>query len=258
MVPSDYLYFGETNLGLYFVVSDISKPMLPSRRFLTKARAGIGDWMNPYGLDSMEIKVKVSLREHDPLTISERIRLIASILYADELQELRLPNEPDKHYLVYYEGGNELDRLYRWPSTTLTFKAPDPIAYGRTKTATATLAAGGTMKVTNRGTAETAPVITLNPRTSKTVVGKTATLTLTNVNSGEFISVAYTTNSTQYEIVLDCQNERCLLSGNDHAVSLGSTFFKLPVGETELSLAFAYSGTFDSGKTTVEWQERWL
>lgn len=230
--------FGDSELGLYLYVSEIDRVVMPSRRFNRTSREGHdGEHVKALGLEALEIKVNVHLMKNEVLELAEMRRKLASLLFTDTAQKLILPDEPDRFYYAYYEGGADLDRLFRWPSCELTFLVPDPIAYGRERSTTvsttaATIKTGGTYKS--------------YPTVKVTTTAKE--FTLTNVTTGDFVTVS-TTSTASKAIIIDMEQQRVTVNGTDHPVTLDSDFFALE-GTQQLKTS--------TGTATITWNERWL
>ena len=172
--------------------------------------------------------------------VKEQRRLIASALMRSNAEErLILPDEPERYHMAIYEGGAELSRLSHRPKVELAFLCPDPIAYGRHRSATVS----GSATVDPGGTYRALPSIMVTPPAG-------AYWQITNTGNGKLVRVEASFSGSQ-ELVLDMGLARCTVNGYDHPVTASSDFedFYLD-GPTEL--------TVSGGEAQIDWEERWV
>lgn len=229
--------FGDAELGLYLHVAKITRPIAPTRRFNT-ANTLRGQYIASNGFEAYELQVEVNLRGVEVMELAELRRQLAKMLYSESEQKLILPDEPDKYYMAIWKGGAELDRLFRFPSATLTFILSDPIARGRERTVTLSTS---NQTVKRGGTFKSFPTITGKPASG-------SYWTVYNTTTGEFVRVEASFTGSQ-TVIFDFEKQRCTVNGADHQVLVTSDFFALD--ETQ-------SIKLSSGSATMTWQERWL
>lgn len=229
-------FFGDADLGHFLHVSNVGRSISPARR-VNQQDTVRGSLYRPYGLDALEISVTVNVKATALADVATARRALAGMLIADTEQELVLPDEPGLYYMAYWQGGAELDRLMRWPEATLTFVAPDPLAYGDEHAFELTNSA---KTIARGGTAPAKPTITAVPAAG-------SYWTVTNVTTGEYVRVDADFTGSQ-TVVLDFENERCLVNGTDHAVDIRSDFFELGEADQVRKL---------NGTATMTWTERW-
>ncbi len=233
------MIFNGNDLSRYLVVESVSRDLLPKRRLeTTEVSAMDGAHVADTGLETLEISVTCRLLAESAADVSDCRRLLAHALHSSTAARLILPDEPDRYYLAWFEGGSAPSGSVRYPQVKLSFLCADPVAYGEAKTATVgtsntIVSAGGTYKA--------CPVITCKPASG-------SYWQLTNVTTGDFVRVeaAFTGSQT---VVLDMARERCTVNGTDHAVTLTSDFFALDGTQTLKT---------SSGTASLEWEERWL
>ena len=230
--------FGGQDLTPYLFPGSVNRSIAPARRMGRTEVPGMdGELVTLDGLEAVELTVKCHLTPRGLHDVSVVRRLLAKMLQGGE-QALRLPDEPGRYVIAYYEGGAELSRLSRRPGVDLAFLCADPVAYGQGRTDTLTTTA---KTVDSGGTYKAWPVVTAKPASGSYWM-------LTNVTTGDFVRVdaAFTGSQT---VVLDMAKQRCKVNGTDHQVNISSDYFPLD-GEQSLKVS--------SGTATLEWSERWL
>lgn len=168
-------------------------------------------------------------------------RMLAGKLISGEPKELYLPNDPERCYMAVLDGSSELDTLWQNAAADLTFLAPDPVAYGKTRSV-----AMGTSAVFNvGGNRKTYPRITWTAANVDFVQ-------FTMPEKGVYLRLE-TEFSAGGKLVIDCSDGgHCTLNGAnaDDILTLDSDYFEFEPGVVQL--------TASSGTAIVEWRERWL
>lgn len=148
----------------YVRVNDLKYSVLAPIEHKTgtiQGRAGVYDFGTEYGYKTFEAEVQ--LIASGPQDIIKKAREFAKWLLYDELQTLVILDEPDKYYMARVVGDTALDELYSVGQTKITFVVPSGYAEAVspkvvTKTPTTS---DPYISVTNMGSVETYPVVTL-------------------------------------------------------------------------------------------------
>lgn len=222
------------------------RPVLPPVEVSTETVGGRhGELFRRSRLQGFTVPVTIWFKTEDKHEIAEARHELAALLHTERPAPLYLPDDPTRYHLAIVDGTTEIDSLLNaFPSTTITFRVFDPIAYGNARTER--LDANVTRMVDAGGTWAARPTV------RSTTSG--GTWRVTNVTTGEFVEVnAETVGGTVASgaaLVCDMELERVTLNGNDVGVSIASDFFEIK-GRCQLKVT---GGT----DTRLEWRERWL
>ncbi len=193
-------------------------------------------------LSELTIAVDVSLRGRARDDAAELRRMLASALWSPEPAPLVLPDDPGRYLMAVVDGETELSNLWATGEATITFRCPDPVAYGSGREEDMTTS----LVVTGGGTYPSRPVIVARP-------GKGDHYRVTNEATGELIQVDMPFTGTGDQVLtIDCAARHCEVNGAsaDPYVTLASSYFELSPGTNRLSAS--------EGSATVRWTERWL
>lgn len=230
--------FGGHDFADMLLVSGISRSIAPGRRIETVEAPGMdGAHVRVAGLEPLEISLTCRIARMDAEGMAFARRRLAELLCGDEPRDLVLPDEPDKRMKAVYQGGGELSRLFAWPEAELSFLCPDPVAYGRRRSASV----DGSADIVVGGTHPARPVVTARPP-------KAAYWQITNVGTGEFVRVDAPFTGSQ-TLVVDMALQRCTVNGIDARPAVESDFFSIS-GRASLAVS--------GGAASIEWDERWL
>ena len=166
-------------------------------------------------------------------------RMLAGILITSDERKLVLPESPDLYYMAKVTDAGEFDTLWYTGSCEIKLTAYDPIAYGKTRSASVS---AGSSVLRIGGTFETYPVFELKAKSSTRV-------RITNEDTGDFVLMA-TSPSANAAISVDMDAQTLRMNTNLQKIDVGSDFFALKPGENHIYITGA-SGT-------VSWRERWL
>lgn len=166
-------------------------------------------------------------------------RRLAGILITPDERKLVLPESPDLYYMAKVTDAGEFDTLWYTGSCEIKFTAYDPIAYGKTRSATVS---SGSSTLEVGGTYETYPVFDLKATS-------TTRVRVTNEDTGEYVLMV-TNPSTNATIKVDMGAQMLRMNTNLQKIYIGSDYFALKPGENHINIIGA-SGT-------VTWEERWL
>lgn len=231
--------FGGVDLTPYVTVSKATRTVAPRRRMERTDVPGMaGELVRFSGLQAAEVTVTGYLTPHGVDRVAHVRRLLARMLYSDAPQALILPDEPWSYLMAVYEGGAELSRHAHRPKVELPFLCPDPVAYGKPRTASVGSAA---VDVDAGGTWPASPVVSVTPPTG-------SYWQITNLATGDYVRVNAAFTGSQ-AVVIDMGAQRCTVNGADHAVDVGSDFF--PIDGAQRLKASA-------GTASLSWVERWL
>ena len=218
-----------------------TRPIMPGMDVETDDVPGMdGVAFREARLQELSIPVEARLRPCLTRDVAELRHELAAALCVREPAPLILPDDPSRYHLALLSGTTELDRLWVTGKTTLTFVAPDPVAYGakhvQDVSGTSTVRAGGTYPARFK--------LTAHPTGDYFQVR--------DVTSGEFVRVEMTFDSDGGStLVVDMAARHCEVNGAsaDKYVTLASDYFALEPSGTELSVSSA---------STLEWTDRWL
>lgn len=148
--------------------------------------------------------------------------------------------EPDKHYTVKLSSLIDPRRIRGFGRFSVSFVANDPHKYASSSKIINLESAGY-----NGGTSPATGTITVE------ITEATNNLQVTLQNTGEFIYVSHNFDVGD-TILIDLEKEMIYKNGYSimQDVFLESDFFKIPVGEFEISAS--------SGNATLEFTERWI
>lgn len=232
------MIYDGTDLRDYFHVG-YDRVVLPPVDVATVDVAGRdGSLFQRATLRPLAINAFFRWKKASPDGLSDRRRLVASLLFRRKPCRLVLPDEPDKHYLACVNGSSQLDSLGKNAKAYVTFTCPDPVAFGQTRTRSMTTSASGTIG----GTYRTRPVFECTP-------ARGSYFKLTNELTGEFVQVNASFTGAQ-TLVVDCMTEQATLNGVNYPVTFASDYFSFEPGP--------YSVRASSGSTEMRWTERWL
>ena len=192
-------------------------------------------------LGELTIEVDAELRAAPGDDIAELRHMLAAALVSPSPAPLILPDDPGRYHLAVLDGESELSTLWRTGEATLTFRCPDPVAYGQDRIE----ALGAATSLSVGGTYEALPVFEVKP-TGKRFRVESAT-------ASAFVEVeASTSFDGSKTLTIDCAAQHCELGGTsvDDRVTLASTYFALAPGRNDLVAT--------GGTGTVRWTERWL
>lgn len=191
-------------------------------------------------LGELKIPVTVRLRASAKDNIAELRHALAAMLRSDRPAPLYLGDDPTRYNLAVLDGSSDLDRLWHTGRTELTFRACDPVSYG--KRASLEIGAEGTANV--GGTEDTSPTITATPP-------KGASYRIALSDTGEYVQVDMPFDGSA-KLVIDCAAQHCTVNGAsaDAHVALASDYFILRPGNNRI--------VSSGGAATIEWTERWL
>lgn len=103
-------------------------PGISSNTVKIPGRAGVYDM--GVEVDELPIPIEVLFQEASLRDMREKVRRVAAWLRnQDQLGELIFDDEPDKYYQVRLIDKTELEEIARSGRGTITFTAPDPLAY---------------------------------------------------------------------------------------------------------------------------------
>lgn len=237
--PRPRLVFGGRDLSRLFVVTGVSRPLVAELTVDTvEVPGGDGAHVQGASIGATEVTVSGYIAAESDREVARARRELDRALFSREPLPLQLPDDPDLYLMAIYKGGSAPTRHRSWPTLDLTFTVPDPVAYGRHRTAEVS----GTSTVMAGGTYPARPVVTAVPPAGAEY------WQITDVGSGRFVRVRASFNGAA-AVELDMGLERCRVNGHDHAVDVTSDYFALD-GECEIAVS--------SGTATLEWDERWV
>ena len=180
----------------------------------------------------------------DPEERREAVSVLAMWLDVSEAKRLVLPDWPDRAYMAIQDGKVSPSRLVEDEVGTLRFTITDPVAYGRTHSAT--VPSGGSVTLHVGGTYKTSPRIrgTVTRDASSECWG-------VRLDEGKYLRVE-TGAAGPVAVELDCDGCTCTVAGATTLPTLESDWLELEPGEHVLE------NDLGSGSVTVEWEERWL
>lgn len=191
-------------------------------------------------LAEMTVEVDVELRARTGEDVTELRRMVAAALWSPEPAPLVLDDDPTRYLMALVDGESELTTLWHTGEATLTFRCPDPVAYGADREQSMTTS----LSVTGGGSYPSSPVITARP-------AKGSYYRVTDEATGERVQLNMSFTGEQV-VTIDCAAQHCEVNGAsaDRYVTLDSDYFQLQPGANRLSAS--------SGSATVRWTERWL
>ena len=189
------------------------------------------------------VSVDVALRAGAREDMAELRRMLAAALWTGgETARLVLPDDPGRYLLAVVDGESQLDTLWHTGRATITFRCPDPVAYGATRRADMRTRAD----VYVGGTYRTSPVIEALP-----AKGSYYRVTLPATGQMVQVNMSFTGAGDQL-LTIDCAAQHCDINGSsaDPYVTLESDYFDLEPGPATIQAS--------SGSATVRWTERWI
>lgn len=230
--------FGGVDLSPYIQVTNVTRPIVPARRFERTSVPGMdGELVRSDGLEAAEITVTGYLTARAVEDVSRARRVLAGAMLREGPQRLILPDEPWLYLMAEYMGGSEPSRHAHRPKVEMQFLCADPVAYGRHRSKSVS----GTQRITAGGTYKSFPIITSNPPAG-------SYWQVTDVGTGRFVRVNASLTGGQ-TVVIDMGMQRCTVNGYDVMPDPGSTFFPLE-GTCDLLVS--------GGSAVIEWDERWI
>lgn len=219
------------------------RSLLPPTSVETEAVPGRdGSRLVSARLSEMSLPVDVTLRARTREDTTELRRMLAAALWTAEPAPLVLPDDPGRYLMALVDGETELTSLWSTGATTITFRCPDPVAYGSDREMGMTTSA----VVVGGGTYPTRPTVVARP-------AKGSYYRVTNEDTGERVQVnmAFTGAGDQV-LTIDFAAQHCDVNGTsaDPYVTFESSYFELSPGANRLSAS--------SGSARVRWTERWL
>jgi predicted phage tail component-like protein len=203
-----------------------------------------GSYLFARELSDSTITIVCGLLTSDTTELMTIKRQIAAWVYSKETIQLVFDDEPDKFYLVKYNGTILLDqsKSSRLGTFTLVFRS-DPVAYSKNdKTLVLT-----DFLVTNEGTALSFPKFTVtfsNPATEfKLALGSEFVRVVKNFAVNDVLIIDHTIS----KVIVNGVSAMAYLDWQD------SKFFSLPTGLSQLIATPAGAAT-----VTINYTERWL
>lgn len=234
--------FNSNDLGKYFIISDMSRPLPEFRDSTTTIEGADGEVFNGLTVGARECSFTLTAKAKNSKSIQDLARMLMQMLTVSTPSRLLFSDELDKegYPLVRYAiptgsfNAEEFIKAGRW---TCHFKQPDPFLYGKYRQVT--IQANKSVKVATGGNAIAYPVATAKPSGSS----------YTFAGGGKYITyaAAFSGNS----VTVNCENQTVSVSptpSNMSGLQVGSRFFGMK-GTITLSA---------SHTTTVSWFERWL
>lgn len=224
------LYYDGVDLTQTFQLVDIDISVLPTITAKTldlAQRAGSYFVAREVGERLITVTLRLDANTRDPMAIYKEWRSVSSKLSKTEPKQLRF-NETSYCYALLVGDTFIEDEAY-YGDVELTFKCFDPYIYGAEHTEN--LSNNTAKSITVAGTEPAFPVLTLT--------ASATSVTITNVTTGDYISIPDTSNGAS--IVVDMEKQLTKV-GNVYApIYLSSRYFSI-VGTQSVKVAGA-SGT---------------
>lgn len=237
------MFFNGIELDDYFKILDIRRPILPIvSPNTTNIENGDGSKDSRKSiLEEGTIEVDIKLSSDSLVNKRKAIRNLASMLFSRDVKELKFKDELDKHYLAKISGNTDLSEVFLYGRATLSFVAPDPIAFGEKKVVS--ISTNANIKV--NGTYETKPKFIFNITSGKTYIQ------VVNTDSGELVKINHNFIAGN-TLTIDFNKKWKTNKNNvviDEDVTFESDFFHLSPGSNNIVV---------SSPATLEYVERWL
>ena len=153
--------YGEFDLSLYFLVSNVTMPFLYKDNQSTRVGRSDGEVLQYSRNPKTQITIQGTIiTQHSGMSVADTRDKLMGYLNARSTQRLVLSNYPDRYFNAIFDGTKDYDGTFDYLTTvSLVFIVPDGVAHSLT-TATVSGQSGTDITVTNGGTAPTAPVLT--------------------------------------------------------------------------------------------------
>lgn len=221
------------------VYCKVNRPIMADVSALFESIAGRhGELFKAAYRGGYDLPVDMWLRSEHRRDVAEVRHRLAEMLWTDEPAPLYLPDDPTRYLLAIVLGSTDLGEITDdCPFATVTFHVGDPDYYGRKRRVDAS---AGTFTVNAGGNLPACLSITAKP-------GAGSSWSITNLDTGEFVSVAATLTASSV-LRVDMALERATVNNQAAPVTINSDFFEIN-GRTRLQI---------SSGAVLEWRERWL
>ncbi|MCF0238994.1 MAG: phage tail family protein [Streptococcus gallolyticus] len=239
---SKFTYKG-VDLSPFLKVLEIERTVGNERNISTDDAPKIGVNIQEVAFGAKTIKVKVSLASRDisaqsfvdtieyptiSTTNLNKIReQVASLLHAESVFRLELPDEPDRYYMALPKGDIELNGISDWyDETTIEFLIPDGVAHSTTyqkidSFADATVTNGKmTFNITNNGTEHAYPIVTVKHNYDNGYLGLVNNNAALEIGNREEIDAE---DAKQSEVLFDYRDSSILSGFTNASKNVGIT-----------------------------------
>lgn len=237
--------FDGVNLSDSFAITDVARPD-PELEPDTRSVPGMdGIIMAGANLGSVTIEMTLTAVGRTKQERTEAMHALTAFLNkTDEPRPLSFTDEDGLYRMAVPVSGGSRKGFFRADSKRVVFLVPDPILYGKERTAT--VPSGGTAYIHVGGTYKTRPKIT-----AQSAVRSSENLWGVRLDDGDYSYVAIPTSSAS-EVSIDSQSRAVTVSGSTSMITLSSDWLELEPGEHIISM------TQGTGAASVSWVERWL
>lgn len=233
-------------LNDYFSITDLSRPMPPSRIDVLDVPGRHGSVLRGRTMGPRKVSFRLWAHTSHHSDMYEAMALLMSWLYGSDDGELALTfsDEGGRARLVVPDGELPYDEYEERGSVLLTFTQPDPICdVGEPKTAS--LSSGGTKTITVGGTY---PVKLFIAATAAKRVSSTQTWGVV-IDNDTYLHV-HLDDANTHAVSIDCANREVTVDGATAMITLDSDWPELWPGSHTVEMD---DGT---GAATLTWQER--
>lgn len=234
------MIFNGVTFDDFVVIEYVRRNLLPPRTVEVLNTGGVASHFGKvlHGVDTIEVDVRVIEKTREE--VLDIYDTLATALYTDKPQPIRLRDRPGKYNMAILNGSTNLETFLYTGFVKLTFDCPDPYLYNDEPTL---LTDVGGVSVMNRGGAPSEGEIKVHL--------SAATDEVTVSMSGEEGRIKATHAFVAGDIVIfDLKNEAIWKNGSVFVPpDLDSEFFQIPPG--------FYVVTASSGTVDISYYERW-
>lgn len=153
-------FFKDISSENYFIVEKVYRSLLPPVENTSVKVAGKpGAYPQKTELGIRKHTFVIRMREDNIDDLNGTIRTVASWLFSDAPEKLRLKKEPDKYYYAKLDGDTDLEEIVKIGKGSLTFISEDPIAYDQIETLIPVSAGTASAPVSVGGTYKSFPIV---------------------------------------------------------------------------------------------------
>lgn len=224
-------------------VSDLRTSLLPVAIETLQVPGRDGDMVTGRTLGARTITLRLTVMGTDQTARQAAARRLASILDVSEPRPLAISIDGGLYYMAMPNASQVGGRYLNATSFDVAFEAPDPVAYGESKTVT--VPSGGSATLEVGGTYPTMPVVSAPSAKN----GSDGYWRL-RLEDGSFMLVNLPTSSA-YKVDADCASRVLRVADAVKALPPASDWLVLEPGSHTLTM----TGT---GAATITYVERWV
>jgi predicted phage tail component-like protein len=237
--------FDGHDLTADYVVSDLRTALLPRRIRMQEVSGRDGALYTGSALSDRTITLTLTARGGTPAERQAAGRRLAEILATDAPAPLAMSIDGGLYWMAVPESGGNARRYVTATSFEVSFRIPDPAAYGPLRTVT--VPSGGSVTFEVGGTYPALPTVSASAAGNSSSVGGWRLA----LDDGSYLMATIPSGVSSAPVVADCAARTLTVQGNVAMLRPAADWLVLQPGTRTLTM----TGT---GAATVTFRERWL